>query len=106
MVLISRKKSRFPNYERKVAVKLWKGERKVEIRLRTRVRACISWKMGKKKQSSYDKQPAHFCREMCFLMAFWHFVKIMTWGPQNSKMGPHLVLIFLEESLFYYYNAI
>ena len=39
-------------------------------------------------------------------MAFWHFVKIMNWGPQNSKKGPRLVLIFLEESLFYYYNAI
>ena len=25
------------------------------------------------KQFSYDKQPTHFCREMCFLMAFWHF---------------------------------
>ena len=41
LVLISRKKSHFPNYERKVAVKLWKGEKKVEISLITRVRGRV-----------------------------------------------------------------
>ena len=41
LVLISRKKSHYPNYERKVAVKLWKGEKKVEISLITRVRGRV-----------------------------------------------------------------
>ena len=40
---------------------------------------------------------------MFFLKAFWHFDENNdSWVLKNSKMGPHLVLIFLERSLFYH----
>ena len=73
LVLISRKKSHFPNYKRKVAVKLWKGE---------------------KSGNQIDKQPTHFCREMCFNE------NNDLGSSKTRKMDPHLVLIFLEKSLF------
>ena len=50
-----------------------------------------------KKQSPHDKQCAHFCRKMCFLMFFWHF-------DENKDLGSSkaLVLIFLKRSLVYH----
>ena len=43
---------------------------------------------------------------MYFLKSYWNFYENNSWVLKSSKIGPHLVLIFLRRSLFYHYNAV
>ena len=43
---------------------------------------------------------------MYFLKSYWNFYENNSRVLKSSKIGPHLVLIFLRRSLFYHYNAV
>ena len=43
---------------------------------------------------------------MYFLKSYWNFYENNSRVLESSKIGPHLVLIFLRRSLFYHYNAV
>ena len=103
----SHKRSNFLNYERKVAVKLWKREREVSIRLRTGVRACNPWEMGFCNSPIIEKDIGTFVENVFLKRPFGILMKIMT---LESSKTPKWVLIqssFLSIGLFFYhYNAI
>ena len=102
---ISHKRSHFPNHERKVAVNLWKREREVSIRLRTRVRACISWEMGLYNTPSMINNITLLSQNVLFkdFIAFWWKLRLEV--RKSSKLGPHLGRILLKRSLFSHCEA-
>ena len=97
----SHKRSNFLNYERKVAVKLWKREREVSIRLRTGVRACNPWEMGFCNSPIIEKDIGTFVENVFLKRPFGILMKIMT---LESSKTPKWVLIqssFFSIGLFF-----
>ena len=96
---ISYKRPHFPNYERKVAVKLWKRAREMSIRLRTRVKACITWQMGLCNLPTLKKNICTFVAKCAFWRPFGIWTKIMT------LQHPWAILFFYDtNNISRYFN--